>query len=66
MKIVDVKTYIVDVPPPHWGGSRWIFLKLTTNDGIEGVGECTYHTRQNHVYVELIKDLRDWTLDKFP
>ena len=56
MQIVDVKTYLVDVPPPHWGGRRWIFVKLITDDGIEGVGECTYHTQLNHVVVELIKD----------
>ena len=30
MKIVDVKTYLVDVPPPHWGGRRWIFGTLRT------------------------------------
>ncbi|MEK7399353.1 MAG: mandelate racemase/muconate lactonizing enzyme family protein [Candidatus Poribacteria bacterium] len=57
MKIINVKTYIVDVPPPHRGGSRWIFLKLITDEGLEGVGECTYHGRLNNVYVELIKDL---------
>ena len=56
MKIVDVKTYLVDVPPPHWGGRRWIFVKLVTDEGIEGVGECTYHTQLNHVVIELIKD----------
>ena len=59
MKIVDVKTYVVDVPPPHWGGSRWIFLKLITDEGIEGIGECTYHGRLNNVYVELIKSLAE-------
>ena len=57
MKIVNLKTYIVEVPPPRWGGGRWIFLKLITDEGIEGVGECTYHGRQNRVFVELIKDL---------
>lgn len=57
MKIINVKTYTVDVPPPHHGGSKWIFLKLITDEGLEGVGECTYHGRLNNVYVELIKDL---------
>ncbi len=56
MKIVDVKTYMIDVPPPHWGGRHWIFVKLVTDEGIEGIGECTYHTRLNHVVIELIKD----------
>ena len=57
MKIAEIKTYIVEVPPPRWGGGRWILLKLITDEGIEGVGECTYHGRQNHVTVELIKDV---------
>ena len=56
MKIVEVRTYMIDVPPPHWGGRHWIFVKLVTDEGIEGVGECTYHTRLNHVVIELIKD----------
>ena len=30
MKITDIKTYVVDNPPPHFGGRYWVFLKLTT------------------------------------
>jgi len=40
MKIVDVKTYMVGTPPPHRGGINWAFLKLTTDGGIEGIGEA--------------------------
>jgi len=57
MKITNIKTYIVEVPPPRRGGGKWIFLKLITDEGLEGVGECTYHGRLSHVYVDLIKDL---------
>ena len=61
MKIVEVKTYMVENPPSHLGsplgGPKWIFLKLITDEGIEGAGECTYHNRLTHVAVELIKDL---------
>jgi galactonate dehydratase len=39
MKITDVKTYVVAVPPPGFGGRYWVFLKLTTDSGIEGFGE---------------------------
>ena len=39
MKIADVKTYVVGNPPPHHGGPFFVFLKLTTDDGIEGFGE---------------------------
>ncbi|MDB9942256.1 mandelate racemase/muconate lactonizing enzyme family protein [Pseudomonadales bacterium] len=39
MKITDVKTWAVATPPPHKGGAYWIFVKLTTDNGICGYGE---------------------------
>ena len=39
MKITDVKTWAVATPPPHKGGAYWIFVKLTTDNGISGYGE---------------------------
>ena len=38
MKIVDLKTYVVDPHGP--GGRNWIFVKLVTNNNIEGIGEA--------------------------
>ena len=40
MKITDLKTYVVENPPPHFGGRYWVFLKLTTDNGIVGFGEA--------------------------
>ena len=40
MKISDFKTYVIRTPPPHRGGRTWIFVKLISNDGIEGIGEA--------------------------
>lgn len=40
VKIKDVKTWAVANPPPHHGGTYWVFLKLTTDNGIAGYGEC--------------------------
>lgn len=40
MKITDVTTFVVGNPPPHHGGRYWIFLKLTTDGGVEGIGEA--------------------------
>jgi 2-dehydro-3-deoxyphosphogalactonate aldolase len=40
MKIKDVKTYVVANPPPHHGGAYFVFLKLTTDDNIQGFGEA--------------------------
>jgi 2-dehydro-3-deoxyphosphogalactonate aldolase len=39
MKIAELKTFIVGNPPPYAGGRYFIFLKLKTACGIEGVGE---------------------------
>ena len=39
MKITDVKTWAVATPPPNKGGAYWIFVKLTTDNGICGYGE---------------------------
>ena len=41
MKIVDCKTFVVGNPPPAFGGRYFIFVKLTTDDGISGIGEVT-------------------------
>ena len=41
MKVSDIKTWIVGTPS---GQTNWIFLKLITDDGIEGVGECTNYS----------------------
>lgn len=57
MKITGIQTYVVETPPPHWGGRRWIFLKLVTDDGIEGIGECTYHERLTPATASIIKDI---------
>ena len=40
MKIKDVKTWAVENPPPHYGGPYWVFVKLTTDNGISGYGEA--------------------------
>lgn len=40
MRIKDVKTWAVENPPPHFGGPFWVFVKLTTDNGISGYGEA--------------------------
>ena len=39
MKLQDITT-CVTVPPTGIGGSFRVIVKVTTDDGIEGVGEC--------------------------
>jgi len=57
MKIKYLKTFIVANPPPQYGGRYFIFLKLTTDDGIEGVGEVYCATYRPHVIEKMIEDL---------
>ncbi len=58
MKVVEVETLFVNNVPPNHGGSRWLFVKLTTDDGIEGVGEWgTAHTGREKSQAELIEAL---------
>ena len=40
MKIKDIKTFTVGNPPPGWGGRYFTFVKLVTDNGITGIGEC--------------------------
>ena len=39
MRIADLSTFVVSNPPPGYGGRYFTFLKLTTEDGISGIGE---------------------------
>ena len=57
MKIVDVKTFVVGNPPPHFGGRYFIFVKLVTDGGIEGIGEVYSVPFHPHVVARMIEDV---------
>ena len=40
MKLQDLDIIITAPPAPGWGGRYWILVKLTTDTGIVGWGEC--------------------------
>jgi len=40
MILKDLEIFTVAPPPPGWGGRYWTFVKLATDDGITGIGEC--------------------------
>jgi len=40
MKLTDLDIIITAPPAPGWGGRYWILVKLTTDTGITGWGEC--------------------------
>ncbi len=39
MKLKDIKTFVVGNPPPSFGGRYFLFVKITTDNGIVGYGE---------------------------
>lgn len=39
MLLKDIETFAT-VPPNGIGGSFWVLVKITTDDGISGIGEC--------------------------
>ena len=39
MKITGLETFVVANPPPSFGGRYYVFVKLTTDAGISGIGE---------------------------
>ncbi|MDM8529414.1 mandelate racemase/muconate lactonizing enzyme family protein [Anaerolineales bacterium HSG24] len=57
MKITDVKTYVVENPPPHFGGPFFVFLKLTTDNGVEGFGEVYSVPFHPHVVAQMVEDV---------
>ncbi len=57
MKINEMKTFVVGNPPPHQGGRYFIFLKLTSDNGIEGVGEVYCATFGPHVIAKMLEDV---------
>ncbi len=57
MKITDVKTYVVGNPPPHYGGLYFVFLKLTTDSGVEGFGEVYSVPFHPDVVARMVEDV---------
>ena len=59
MNIADVKTYIVENANPARGGRHWLFVKLITNDGIEGIGEPVRIGFDSPVAVQMIRSMAE-------
>ncbi len=57
MKLDSVKVFVVGNPPPGYGGRYFVFLKLRTACGVEGVGEVYAATFGPHVIASMIEDL---------
>lgn len=59
MQIKDVETFVVATPPPHRGGRVWIFVKLTTSNGIAGYGEVYQIPFHPLTVARMIEDLAE-------
>ena len=59
MKVTEVRTFVVGNPPPRFGGRYFIFLKLTTDSGITGVGEVYTATFSPHLVAKMIEDVAE-------
>ena len=40
MKLQDLDIIVTSPPAPGWGGRYWIFVKVTSDTGVVGWGEC--------------------------
>ena len=57
MKLASVEAFVVGNPPPSFGGRYFVFLKLRTACGIEGVGEVYAASFGPHVVARMIEDV---------
>jgi 2-dehydro-3-deoxyphosphogalactonate aldolase len=57
MKLRDIETFVVGNPPPHFGGRAFVFVKLTTDDSITGLGEAYCVPFSPHLVANMIEDV---------
>ena len=59
MLLRDLEIFTVAPPAPGWGGRYWTIVKLTTDDGITGYGECYVSTVGPKAMDAVIRDVFD-------
>lgn len=57
MHIKDIKTFTVGNPPPGFGGRYYVFIKLITDTGVEGVGEIYNLPYHPHIVEKMARDV---------
>ena len=57
MKLQDLDIIITAPPAPGWGGRYWILVKVTTDNGITGWGECYASTVGPEAMRPVIEDV---------
>ena len=60
MKVTGIETVLLDNTPPFRGGAKFLFLRLTTDEGVVGLGERpTGHTPDLKSQIALLHDIVD-------
>ena len=57
MNVAELRTFVVGNPPPAFGGRYFVFLTLTTDDRVKGVGEVYAATAHPSALEPLIHDV---------
>ena len=57
MKLTDLDVIVTAPPAPGWGGRYWILVKLTTDTGVVGWGECYASTVGPEAMKGVIRDV---------
>ena len=57
MKLADLDVIVTAPPAPGWGGRYWILVKVTTDTGITGWGECYASTVGPTAMTAVIRDV---------
>ncbi|MCC6627387.1 MAG: mandelate racemase/muconate lactonizing enzyme family protein [Chloroflexi bacterium] len=60
MKVTGIETILLDNIQPYRGGSKWLFIKLLTDEGIVGLGErVTGHASNLTSQIALLTELAE-------
>jgi galactonate dehydratase len=57
MKLTDIATFVTGNPQPGVGGRYFVFVKLTTNGAVHGVGEAYSAPFDPHLVAHLLEDV---------
>jgi 2-dehydro-3-deoxyphosphogalactonate aldolase len=57
MKLTNIETFVVGNPPPHFGGRYFVFVKITTDSGVSGIGEAYCVPFEPHLVAKMIEDV---------
>ena len=67
MKVAEIETFVVGNPPPRHGGRYFIFVTVTTDNGVKGVGEAYVATFNPHLVARMIEDVAErWLVGNKP